>query len=561
MSLAGGFLRLAGLLPDSALAAITRALFSGSWRRFLDATARPAEVQTARLLTLVARAKDTDFGRAHGFEKVKSLADYQAQVPIRAFEAYEPYLARMVAGERNVLLPDEPFFFGRSSGTTGTPKHIPITPTYVAEYRLPRRVWARQVLQAFPGLIRGKLLSVHSPRIEGHTAAGVPYGSVTVGLTQRPGMIEKVTSGSPLDAVPRAVFLLEDFELKYYVTLRLALQERITLATAINPSTLVLLAKKLDQHAEALAEDLLQGSLRGLEQIPEPIRAEVQRHLRRDRAAAERLRASKARHGQVVATEVWPDLLGLLCWKGGSAPFYLGQLERWFPGRPIMDYGFLATEGGFSIPLGTEGSHGVVAVLGHVLEFVPEGDPTATPVLADRLEVGGRYRVVITAANGLWRYDINDIVECAGYFQRTAEIRFLHKGGNMLSITGEKVGESHVVSAVGRLGLRAHGFSVVVELGDPPRYVLAFEPHGDAAPAALEEVARGFDTALAAENLEYAAKRESGRLGSPKAVLLPAGAYERERARRVAAGAPDAHVKPPHLSRDPELLRRLGDPG
>lgn len=557
MSLATGFLRLAGLLPDAALAALTRALFSGSWRRFLHATAHPAEVQTARLLALVERARDTDFGRAHGFDQVRSLADYQRQVPIRGFEDYEPFLARMVAGEKKVLLPDEPFFYGRSSGTTGTPKHIPITPTYVAEYRLPRRVWARQVLQAFPGLIRGKLLSVHSPKIEGHTEGGVPYGSVTVGLTQRPGAVEKLASGSPLDAVPRSVFLIDDFELKYYVTLRLALQERITLATAINPSTLVLLAKKLDQHAEALARDLVQGSLHDLERLPEPIRGEVRRQLRKDRRAAERLLASKAKHGRVVATEVWPELLGLLCWKGGSAPFYLAQLERWFPGRPIMDYGFLATEGGFSIPLGTEGSHGVVAVLGHVLEFVPEGQPEATPVLADRLEVGGRYRVVITAANGLWRYDINDIVECAGYFQKTAEIRFLHKGGNMLSITGEKVGESHVVEAMARLHPALHGFSVVVELGDPPRYRVAVEPHGALDSAGASALAQAFDRALAEVNLEYAAKRSSGRLGPPEVLVLPPGAYERERARRVAAGAPDAHVKPPHLSRDPELLRRL----
>jgi hypothetical protein len=58
--------------------------------------------------------------------------------------------------------------------------------------------------------------------------------------------------------------------------------------------------------------------------------------------------------------------------------------------------------------------------------------------------------------------------------------------------------------------------------------------------------------------LDYGAKRSSTRLGAPALVVLKSGAYDEERMRRVAAGAPDSHVKPPHLVRDPARIEAFG---
>jgi len=566
VSLAQSLLWLAGRLPDGMLRAGSRALFGGSWRRFVAAAQQPEAAQHERLTTLLARAKDTEFGKQHDFAKIRTFADYRSAVPVQGYDGFEPYLLRMVEGERNLLIPDEPFFFGRSSGTTGTPKYIPVTEVYVAEYRLPRRVWARQVMQAFPGLVRGRMLTMHSPKIEGQTQSGVPFGSVTVGLSTPRGKPQAALQMGPMDAVPKQVYLLEDFELKYYTILRMAAQQRISFAAAINPSTLVLLAEKLDAHAEQLAEDLESGTLTGIERIPPDFRRSLQGVLRKDRHAAARIRRSRADHGHVVATDLWPQIAGLCCWKGGSAPFYLSQLPKWFPGREVMDYGFLATEGGFSIPLSTQGASGVVSVLGHVLEFVPEADmaqgDTSKAVLADGLEVGQRYRVLVTGAHGLYRYDINDVVVCTGHFHKTAEIAFVHKGGNMLSVTGEQVGESHVVEAMRQAekvtGQGCVGFSVTCLLEQPPRYALAVEPQAELRELTARDLLAAFETGLRAVNMEYEAKRDSQRLGPPVIKVLEAGAFDRYRAARVAAGAPDSHVKPPHLVRDASTVEGWG---
>jgi hypothetical protein len=561
-----GLIALLRCLSDNVLRALARALFSRSWKQFLDLTARPREEQTKRLLLLLQRSKDTVFGLEHGFADIRSVEEFQAKVPILKYEDFDPYIQRMLLGEQNVLIPDHPRFFARSSGTTGAPKYIPITDIYLSEFRRPRRVWMRQVMQVFPGLIRGKILTVHSPKIEGHTPGGIPYGSITVAMSKA-----KETSDMPVDvlnmeAVPRPVFLIEDFQTKYYVILRFALQEKISLAAAINPSTLVLLGDKLREFACRLVEDLRSGGLDCSDKIEDEIVALIRPKLRKSEDVADVLERALATTNGVRPTDVWPQLQGLLCWKGGSAPFYLKQLEHLYPGCRAMDFGYLATEGGFSIVLSEKGSRGVVAVGGHFLEFLPldeSGEPDyASPCLADELAQDTCYRVLVTGAHGLYRYDINDVVRCVGRYQNTAEIEFVHKGGNMLSVTGEKLGEAHVVrafsSASASLEIPIVGFCVSVEYHQTPRYVFGVEFASCVSDSLAQQALKYCEFALQGANIEYAAKRGSLRLAAPKLCVLKTGAFEKERARRVANGAPENHVKPRHILAQIQDLEALG---
>ena len=58
------------------------------WRRGKLNSLRAAAAQEAQLLRLVRRAQDTRFGRDHGFASIRSVADFQRQVPLRRFEDY-----------------------------------------------------------------------------------------------------------------------------------------------------------------------------------------------------------------------------------------------------------------------------------------------------------------------------------------------------------------------------------------------------------------------------------------------------------------------------------------
>lgn len=559
-----GFARSVGALPDDAVRVLGQVLFTRTRKELGAAVRDVGATQEARLLDIVRRNANTEVGRRYGFGSIANVDEYRARVPLTTWDEMAPLVDRMVAGERNVLVDEEVFFYATTSGTTGKRKLIPVTPSFVAECRAATKLLLRTSLLSFPGFLRGQRLTMRSPHVE-DLGGGAMAGSITVALSG--GLTE--TEGA-FDAVPNAVYRVSDFETRYRLCLRFALEQDVSLVSAINPSTLLLFARTLEQHAEDLASALEDGSLGKDLVIEDGLRTALEARARRAPEAARRVRSSLERHGRARMRDVFPRLCGLVCWKGGSAPWYLSQLPASYGEVPILDYGYAASEGCFGAPLSADGASSLLVPHGHFLELVPEDEIDAAregrgrSLLLHEAEVGQRYYVVATTSAGLYRYDMNDVVEVTGRLGGAPLVVFRHKGGNMSSLTGEKLGESHVVRAMDQAaqGERLAGFTLAPWLPtsseEPPGYVLALDEEAPLEPEAREALAARFDRALREENTEYEAKRASLRLAPTRVVSLPAGAIARHRARRVAAGAPDAHVKVPHLAPDGRLLLDLG---
>ena len=162
--------------------------------------------------------------------------------------------------------------------------------------------------------------------------------------------------------------------------------------------------------------------------------------------------------------------------------------------------------------------------------------------LAAQLEVGQRYFVYVTNASGLYRYEMNDIVEIAGHHGRTPLIRFIQKGKGVVSFTGEKLYEVQVISAVDKalatLRGRYHFIAAVAELvdGTTPRLVFLTEFDDPITvqngPALVDRI----DVALGEENDEYLTKRRSLRYGAPVIRIVRPGEFDRYRRRMVESG-------------------------
>ena len=76
---------------------------------------------------LIEVGKTTAFGKAHGFDQIRSYQDYVERVPIRDYEGIKPYIERIKAGEQDVLWRGKPAYFAKTSGTTSGVKYIPIS--------------------------------------------------------------------------------------------------------------------------------------------------------------------------------------------------------------------------------------------------------------------------------------------------------------------------------------------------------------------------------------------------------------------------------------------------
>ncbi len=227
-----------------------------------------------------------------------------------------------------------------------------------------------------------------------------------------------------------------------------------------------------------------------------------------------------------------------------------------------------------TIPLRDGVSDGLLDVHTHFFEFIPESEyGRDDPVVleAHELEEGRAYYVLLTTSSGLCRYDISDVVRCTGFFGTTPRLEFLHKGAHISSLTGEKISESQVVTAIrdaaATLGIHIEQYTVAPEWGTPPRYLLLTErgatTSGPTAPDAAKSVALAIrvDRRLQELNCEYREKRETGRLASLEARTIPVGSWKRlceERTTRV--GGSVEQYKHPCLVPDVRFVERYDSP-
>jgi hypothetical protein len=241
-------------------------------------------------------------------------------------------------------------------------------------------------------------------------------------------------------------------------------------------------------------------------------------------------------------------------WKGGSSHLYLPTLRERCPGCTIRPLPSSSTEGAFLVPLRDGWVGGVPVLLSTVLELLPverAGAPEDFVDLAE-LEPGRGYRLAITNQRGLYRYLIDDVFFVDGDHAGLPILRYSHRHGLTSSLTGEKLTEVDVTNGMGAAlagsDLKVAEFQLGPRWGEPPCYLLVVELEQAPETPRLRALLHDFEAALCACNLEYRAKRESGRLGRPELWLVPAGEFERlRRAQSSELGRSDAQTKLPRL--------------
>lgn len=530
--------------------------------RVFDQNCRnPRETQEALLRRTLEINASTVFGKQHGFSSIRSIADFQKHVPHSSYEAHEPFIKQEAVGEKKQLTSDPVCLFATTSGTTGTPKFIPITSTSRRDKSTAMRLWLYHAASAHPQMFDGQILAVVSPEVEGYTDSGIPYGAESGHAYRNMPMVMR-----GVYAIPYEVFALRDYESKYYTLLRIAAEKNITSIGTCNPSTILLLVRKLQTYQEKIIRDIRDGTLDNNLSIPTETRQLVERAFSPNPERASILEGCIKNSGALLPRDIWPHLAIIGCWKGGSVGLYLREFHQYFdPLTPIRDWGYLASEVRGSIPISDAGSGGVLSIETNFFEFVHEdeaGSSCPTFLTAEQLQLGQRYYVYPTTTGGLYRYEMNDLIHVAGFHEKTPVIEFIQKGKGVSSLTGEKLYESQVCSAVSKsVSVIPSGYEFIVsapEWGNPPRYIFLVEEEGAALPDdQWRDWISAVDRFLREGNEEYDTKRKSLRLGPPAVKLIERGEFMRYRAKRVAQGAPDGQFKILKLTPDLEFPKQF----
>src|SRR6185295_10242297 len=142
---------------------------------------------------------------------------------------------------------------------------------------------------------------------------------------------------------------------------------------------------------------------------------------------------------------IWPKLALISCWGDGPARSAAESLARRFPHVEVQPKGLIATEAIVTIPFG--GRH-PLAIGSHFFEFL---DPNGNARLAQQLESGVEYTVVVTTAGGLYRYRLADRVTVDGWCDATPSLRFLGKEDSISDLFGEKLSDAFVAGVLDSL--------------------------------------------------------------------------------------------------------------
>jgi hypothetical protein len=497
------------------------------------------------LADLLAANVGTEFGRRHGFDRIRTLDEFRKSVPIQDYAALSPWIERMAAGETNVLTAEDPVVYFTSSGSTGAHKKIPITARFMRTSFFPffYAAWA-PLAEHFPEVIArpdAVLNLKHDPIPKlATTASGRPHlgaSQVDFGTAFGEPLSAEPGTAAPWATLPVPVAADDHLE-KTYLTLRRAVEGDVRCVIGINPAMVAALPHQLRSWWPRIVREIHDGTFGGHPYgTPNPARA-------RELAALER------RFEPIRPAHVWPNLRAIFCWTTGLAALYLPRLREEFGiGVNVLAAPVAASEGPVGVTLDRHPSAGSLVVTAAVHEFIPADEtigPDSTTLAPDELEAGHEYHVIISHVGGLYRYALGDVVRVVDTANGVP--RLAYAGRNTLSdARGERLRESQVLralaAALGAGGLELHNAACRVRTDGATRYEFACAPRNPWSDNETQRLAARLDDELAGESAGYREARATERLAAPTVLRLGADAFVREWHARVAGGVRPAQAK------------------
>lgn len=363
-------------------------------RRFSEALCQPETAQKRMFAACMRELEGTAFAHEHALDARMGLEAFRGQVPVRDPREWEPWVARILRGERGVLTRSPVERLVPTGGSTGPAKLIPMTAASRREYAQAVDLWIGDTLRMHPGIRKGRAYIATSPA---HSFS-VPGAAVPVGYAEDAAYLHPLVRRlfQHLLVVPPDVAALRGDAWKSRVTALLSQAPDLRFLSIWHPGYLEALFE-----AEGFSRFKKQGS--GLEVIS--------------------------------------------CWADGACSAEAERLHHHFPGAVLQRKGLWLTEGVISLPWQGETP---LALLNGFLEFeTPDGQI----LLAHELEPGMSLRPILTNHAGLVRVRLGDRIDVYGLLGRTSCIRWTGRADAVSDLCGEKLSDDQVALALQDAGM------------------------------------------------------------------------------------------------------------
>ncbi len=484
--------------------AIVKAIYDRFCKPLLKQLEDPVGSQEKCLRNVLKRAKDTVYGKQHGFADIRSIEEFQRAVPINNFESLQPYISRAMAGEQNILFPDKILCFLITSGTTGDPKLFPF-----GEHRVQDTIINVLRSGAFYVVhhdrwdtLEGRRLVFPAPSSIGQKIGEyeVAFMSGALAVAPLPPQLKMLQTSERRRVPPLEVDNILDWDEKFYLCARYSVSADVRSATGITSNIVSLLRKISTDYLDRLLAD------------PEV-----------DSVTKTKLRGAES-DGVIDLQKIWPNFRVLLHGGVSITPFrraikdLMGEIDLW--------EGYAATEGWLATQIYLD--KGMMPYVGTMFyEFIPEDDEAATPIPLSDVKAGKPYRVLVTNSGGFYRYDIGDVIEFTGTEPLT--LRVVGRKASIVSLAGERMSEELILRALELVcrdfGIGFVDFALLPEVSaEVIRYHLFIE--FTQLPDDFEDFTGQVDERLGAINIMYGAQRQANVIHRPIIIPVQPGGFE-----------------------------------
>jgi hypothetical protein len=515
-------------------AAIYKAIYDRFCQPLLKQLEDPVGSQEECLRQILDRAKGTLFGKDHGFGDIKSIEEYQRRVRVSTYSSMQPYLARTMQGEENVLFPDRIVCFLITSGTTGDPKLYPFGEQGSEEVLVDavRTGTFYIVHNNRYDLLDGPRLRFPAPSVVGQKVGKyqVAFISGALSVAPIPSQLSLLAQADRRAIPPDDVLNEMDWNKRFYLTARYAVAADVRAVTGVSSNIVSLLRKISTGFVDQLLADPAV-----------------------DPATKERLRQS-TQDGVLDLRKLWPNFR-VVFHSGVSVTPYrrvihelLGDVDLW------EAYG--ATEGWFGTQVYMD--KGIFPYVDRIFyEFVPEDGKDSSPVVLSEVRTGTPYRVIVTTRGGFYRYDIGDLIEFTS--ASPPSFRVIGRKNSLVSLAGERMAEELFLRTLERAcaqrGTNFVDFALLPEVSaNAIRYLLFIE--FTQVPRNLEEFTSFVDERLGLANIMYGAQRQANVIARPAIIPVQPGGFEvlLQRRRKVLGQTKVPRLLTPEMA---ALLPRL----
>lgn len=326
----------------------------------------PLEVQDELFERMLTNAARTEFGKQYRFSSIQTYESFRDTIPLQDYDSMKPWIDRLMAGEQNLLWPQDTKWFAKSSGTTSDrSKFIPVTRESLEDchYKGGKDLLALYY-ENYPNrkLYNGRHLIV------GGSAQVLPLSHDSYQGDLSAIILKNLPWWAEIRRTPsKEIALMSEWESKIEKMALSTMHEDVYIIAGVPSWTMVLANKVLELS------------------------------------------------GKSNLREVWPNL-ELFMHGGVSFEPYRDAFRQLIP-FDDMHYveTYNASEGFFGIQ-DVDGLNELLLMLdyGIYYEFIPmhafDGCDSQTVVNLSEVETGIDYALVISTNGGLWRYIVGDTI-------------------------------------------------------------------------------------------------------------------------------------------------------